>query len=250
MSRLSEFLFEAAALKRTPRTGYQFLGRGRENVAEHSFGATSVAYVLGRMSGQADMERLLLLTLFHDLPEARTGDLNYVNKRYVVAREEAALAAAAKGLPFADELVALQEEWLAGDSLEAGLAADADQLDMILELKRLHAHGWRAAGDWLTFARKRLKTAEGRILLEQILDSDPDDWWFEKKEELWVNPKKPFDETRQGRTKKVAGQAQRPETTSAKKSKTENKPNQAPPRERKINENPRPKTEATRSRIV
>jgi putative hydrolase of HD superfamily len=191
VSRLADFLFEAAMLKRTPRTGYQFLGRGKENVAEHSFGTAAIAYVLGRMNGQADMERLLLLALFHDLAEARTGDHNYVNKQYVTSHEKEAFEDAVKDLPFTEELSSLNDEWLGSQSLEACLAADADQLDMILELKRLFDHGWKQAGDWLQYVVKRLKTKEGQSLGQEIMTSGPDDWWFEHRDSLWVNPKSP-----------------------------------------------------------
>jgi putative hydrolase of HD superfamily len=186
--KISDFLFEAASLKRTPRTGYQFLGRGHENVAEHSFGVVMLSYVLGRLSGRANLERLLSMAIFHDLAEARTGDLNYVNKRYVTALEPEAFRDAIEGLPFAEELKEVQKEWLEGESLEAKLAADADQLDMMIELRRLLAHGWTQAGQWLFYAEKRLRTKEARALAKQILHSDPDGWWFEKRDELWVNP--------------------------------------------------------------
>ncbi|MDR1578342.1 MAG: HD domain-containing protein [Deltaproteobacteria bacterium] len=189
--RLLDFLFEAASLRRTPRTGYQFLGRGHESVAEHTFGAMMVAFALGRLEPEANLEKLLKLVLFHDLPEARTGDLNYVNKMYVQAQETAAFTAATLGLPFSGELAGLWEEWRAGVSLEARLAADADQLDMMLELRRLAAHGWRPAQDWLFYAHKRLKTAVALKLAETLSEADPDHWWFERREERWVNPSPP-----------------------------------------------------------
>jgi putative hydrolase of HD superfamily len=189
--RILDFLFEAASLKRTPRTGYQFLGRGHENVAEHSFGVVMIAFVLGRLSEGVDLEKLLKLALFHDLAEARTGDLNYVNKRYVNSLETKAVSDAIIGLPFAVELAALRAEWEEGRSLEAQLAGDADQLDMMLELRRLAVHGWRQAEDWLFYAEKRLQTAAAKNLARELAQADPDHWWFEKKEELWINPHPP-----------------------------------------------------------
>ncbi|MDR2387494.1 MAG: HD domain-containing protein [Deltaproteobacteria bacterium] len=191
MSRLADFLFETATLKRTPRTGYQFLGRGHENVAEHSFGVIALAYVLGRKRGQVNLERLLLLALFHDLAEARTGDLNYVNKRYVTAHEKQAFEEAVRDLPFSEELNSIKDEWLKGQSPEAQLAADADQLDMILELRRLSQHGWKQADQWLSYATQRLKTPEGQALGQEILSTGPDDWWFERRDQLWINPQGP-----------------------------------------------------------
>ncbi|MDR2456571.1 MAG: HD domain-containing protein [Deltaproteobacteria bacterium] len=190
--RLADFLFEAAALKRTPRTGYQFLGRGHENVAEHSFGSAMVAFVLGRVAGEkVDQAKLMAMALLHDLAEARTGDLNYVNKRYVAADEDAAFRDAIKGLPFEEELAAIWAEWRKGESLEARLARDADQIDMMLELKRLSAHGWSQADEWLGYAGKRITTEPGKKLGMSVIARGPDDWWFEKRDELWVNPKSP-----------------------------------------------------------
>ena len=179
LSRLADFLFEALMLKRTPRTGYQFLGRGAETVAEHSFGAAVMAFALVRLHGRADLERTLKLALFHDLAEARTGDLNYVNKRYNVTDEDGALADAAAGLSFGPELMEIWQEWRAGETPEARLAADADQLDMVLELRRHQTLGSAQAHDWLRHAEKRLRTPQGRALFEEIIRTDPERWWFE-----------------------------------------------------------------------
>jgi len=186
LTRLVDFLFETMMLKRTPRTGYAFLGHGQENVAEHSFGVTVLAFTLVRMNGQADLTRTLKLSIFHDLAEARTGDLNYMNKRYVSRDEDRALADAVTGLPFEAELLANWREWRAGETLEARLAADADQLDMVLELRRLETLGSQEARDWLFYAQKRLKTDEARQLFEEIVRSDPSHWWFEKRDDYWV----------------------------------------------------------------
>jgi len=186
LDRLADFLFEALMLKRTPRTGYQFLGHGAETVAEHSFGTAVLAFTLARLSGRADLARTLKLALLHDLAEARTGDLNYMNKRYVEADEDRAVADAAAGLSFGPELLENWREWRAGETLEAKLAADADQLDMILELRRLEALGSAQAPEWLHYARKRLQTDEGRSLFEEIVRTDPERWWFERREDYWV----------------------------------------------------------------
>ena len=187
--RLADFLFEALMLKRTPRTGYQFLGHGSETVAEHSFGVAVLAFALVRLNGQADLMRTLKLALFHDLAEARTGDLNYMNKRYTETDEGRAMTDALSGLPFGPELMENWREWRAGETLEAQLAADADQLDMVLELRRLHTLGSAQARDWLHYAQKRLQTPEGRTLFEEIVKTDPERWWFERRDDYWV--KKP-----------------------------------------------------------
>lgn len=184
--RLTDFLFEAMMLKSTPRSGYQFLGSGRETVAEHSFGVALVAFTLVRMNGQADPGRTLTMALLHDLPEARTGDMNYMNKRYVTVDEDQAVNDATCDLPFGPEIKDLWAEWKAGETLEARLAADADQLDMIIELRRLESLGNPQAADWLYYAQKRLKTEEGLRLYQEVVATDPTRWWFEKRDDYWV----------------------------------------------------------------
>ena len=88
LTAIADFLFEVGMLKRTPRSGFQFLGTGAETVAEHSLRVAVIGYVLAKMSGKFAPEKIVLMCLFHDLVEARTGDLNYVNKRYVKADED------------------------------------------------------------------------------------------------------------------------------------------------------------------
>jgi len=187
MKNLVNFLFEVGMLKKTPRTGYQFLGTGRENVAEHSFRTAVIGYVLALRESGADPMKILLMCLFHDLHEARTGDHNYVNKRYVHIEEEKAVADMTRDLPFGETLVTLASEFLSGRSLEAAIARDADQLDLILALKEQLDLGNPYARDWLHYALQRLQTEGAKKLAEEIMHTDSTEWWFEKKTEWWVN---------------------------------------------------------------
>lgn len=187
MKAVAGFLFEVGMLKRTPRSGYQFLGSGRESVAEHCFRTTVIGYVLSLHKTGVDSNRTILLCLLHDLHEARTGDLNYVNKRYVHADEEAALEDMASDLPFGDDIVELIREFNAGESPEARLARDADQLDLILALKEELDLGNKYASEWLGYAVRRLQSAAAKEMAKNILDTDSTEWWFEKRTELWVN---------------------------------------------------------------
>jgi len=106
LERVADFLFEVGMLKEVPRTGFQYLGSGHESVAEHTARVCFVAWTLARMEPEADPLRLVELALFHDLAEARTGDLNAVSKLYVRSVEERAWQDAAAGLPFGGELEA------------------------------------------------------------------------------------------------------------------------------------------------
>ena len=187
IKQLINFLFEVGMLKRTPRTGYQFLGSGRETVAEHSFRTAVIGYLLSQQEDGADTYKIVLMCLFHDFPEARTGDHNYVNKKYVRVDEDKAVQDMSKDLPFGDDIITLTREFNEGDSLEARISRDADQLDLILELKEQLDLGNRSAKDWLGYALKRLQTESAKRLAEEAMKTTYTDWWFEKKSDWWVN---------------------------------------------------------------
>ena len=186
MDRIVEFLFEVGMLKRTPRSGWQFLGTGSESVAEHVYRTTMIAFVLARLNGTVDTNKVLRLALAHDLPEARTGDLNYVNQKYVTADEERAADDMARGLPFGEELRELMAEYREEASPEAVLVHDADQLEMLLELKEKLDSGCQAADDWTPFLLRRLRTDTAKELAEKILAGDSASWWFDRDSEWWV----------------------------------------------------------------
>jgi putative hydrolase of HD superfamily len=185
--RAVEFLFEIGMLKKTPRTGYQFLGSGGESVADHSFRTAVIGYVLSSHEPDADRGKVVLMCLFHDFPEARTGDHNYVNKRYVKTDEERAVRDQVRGLEFGQEIVALTREFNTCGTLEARLAKDADQLDLILELKEQLDSGNPNAKEWLTYAVQRLVTETGKKIAREILTTHSTEWWFDKKTDWWVN---------------------------------------------------------------
>ncbi len=182
--RLADFLNEVGMLKKTPRSGYAFLGSGKENVAEHSFRTTVIGFILAKLHGISP-DKVLKLCLFHDLHEARTGDLNYLNQRYDTCYAKKALEDAVGGTGLAEELMAYWDELEKGTSLEAKLAHDADQLDMICNLNFELKMGNEFARDWLDNALPRLKTAGARELAEAILKSDPNHWWFETVPKSW-----------------------------------------------------------------
>ena len=172
-------------LKKTPRSGFQFLGSGRESVADHSFRVAMIGFALSRMVGNVDPFKVVCLCLVHDLPEARTGDQNYVNKRYVKVDESSAIEDLTDSLPFGDEIRELLREYRQAETAEAKLCHDADQLDLIMELKEQNDLGNSYAVKWIHFARQRLVTPIGQEIAEQILTTDSTDWWFKDHDDWW-----------------------------------------------------------------
>ena len=184
LERLADFFNEVGMLRHTPRTGYAFLGSGKENVAEHSYRVSVMGYVLARMCG-LDPARVTFLCLFHDLHEARTGDFNYVNHRYDQCQARRALEDCVDGTGLEADVLPLWDELAAGASPESVLAHDADQLDLICNLKAELDKGNAFAAQWLESAVKRLRSPEARELAEVVLRTDHNRWWYGRVEKDW-----------------------------------------------------------------
>ena len=179
MDRIADLLFEAKFLKELPRSGFPYLGDGRESVAEHSFIVTFIAYVMAKMAPEASLERLLAMCLLHDMPEARIGDLNTVHKKYVQADEAQAVRDLTEGVPFGGDITSLIDEFNEGKTREARLAKDADQIALVLELKDLIDRGYRPAQIWMDYVVPRIRTDVGKQLLERIGNTERDAWWMQ-----------------------------------------------------------------------
>ena len=181
MKEIVNLLFEARILKEIPRSGFHFLGSGRESVAEHTYLTSFVGCILAFMAPDVDQLKLVQMCLVHDLSEARTGDLNYVQKRYVVADEARAMTDLTRNVPFGPYMEALFTEFREAETLEARLAHDADQLALVLELKTLQDVGHDGPEAWLPHVMSRLKTDVAKDVARQVLETDSDGWWFEEK---------------------------------------------------------------------
>lgn len=187
MENIVDFFFEANMLKQLPRSGYGFLGTGSETVAEHSFMTTIICFAMARMEKGLDAHKMVSMALVHDLPEARTGDLNYVQKRYVTAMEDRAVRDMTEGVPWGNDIKILIDEFNTGVTKEAMLVRDADQLSFIIELKKIKDTGIKTPEKWLPYIIARLTTVTGKKLAEKILSSHWDDWWLKNYSETGLN---------------------------------------------------------------
>jgi len=187
MDGIANFLFEVGMLAKTPRTGFRFLGSGCESVAEHILRTIFIGYALSKLEPGLDELKLLKICLVHDLPEARTGDMNYMYKKYVTVHEEKAIRELTQTLFFGDEIKSVIDEFNEKKTREALIAHDADQLALILQLKEYGDLGNKYTGDWIEFARKRLHTETAKKLALSIIRTDSSEWWFKDKSDWWVN---------------------------------------------------------------
>jgi putative hydrolases of HD superfamily len=191
MGQFANYLNEVGMLNRTPRSGFAFLGAGEQSVAEHIYRMMHVAFLLARMSQAqepVDASHVLYLVMFHDLPEARTSDHNYVNRKYVQEDLQQVLEDGASHWPFGEEIAAYVREFEAAETPAARLAKDADQLELLLVLKEQGDLGHPHVDDWIKPLLARLKTDVGKRLADEILATRWDDWWFnDKQDPHWTN---------------------------------------------------------------
>lgn len=191
MLDLVKLFYEIGMLSRIPRSGFAFLGTGQQSVAEHSHRMSLIAFILAAETEEkVDLAKLLLMCLVHDLPEARTGDLNYVNKRYVKANEAAVIEEMKRQNSIGAQIAAHLTEYNENQSIEARLAHDADQLEMLLALKELYDVGNNRAIEWFDIVIQRLQTETSKKLAETIKNTPSDSWWIQdKNDKHWVDGK-------------------------------------------------------------
>jgi len=87
------------------------------------------------------------------------------------------------------EVMELHDELEGAESLEARLAQDADQIDLIANLKEELDLGNRYAAAWIDAALARLRTEPGRELARTLAETDHAEWWFNGPDRQWWNRK-------------------------------------------------------------
>jgi len=177
-AKLVQLLHEVGLLRRTPRSGWQTIGAPYESVAEHSFRTAVIGYALAKMEkvGKEEERKVVLACLFHDVAEARCGDLNLMNKKYVHAHHRKALEDALSGSGL-EEILELPID-KAGNGKIALILNDADLLDVMFSAKEYLDEGNRYAQKWLENSLPMLKTKSGKEIAKKMLASDSKDWLF------------------------------------------------------------------------
>jgi len=178
MKHIANLLFEVRILKDIVRSGYAFLGSGKESIAEHSFMTAFICFAMAKMDADINTEKLVTMALVHDIAEARTGDFNYVEKKYSTIDETKAISHLIKDLSFGDDIKNLMEEFNLGETKEAKLVKDADQISFILELKKMDDTGSKGPEKWLPVVLKRLETKTGKKIAQSIMETHWDEWWM------------------------------------------------------------------------
>lgn len=183
LDKILKFISESQMLKRVKREGFRLVGvKEPDSIAEHALIAAQLAYILAKMEG-ADASRCVLISLFHDNEEGRTGDLHnvaavYVDKNKLEATAEKELYANLPE-PWGMELVNMQQELRTRQTKEALVAKDADWLEAAIQAKIYVEQGHSGCLRWIENVEAALNTAAAKKLL-QLIKEQPDFlnlWW-------------------------------------------------------------------------
>jgi 5'-deoxynucleotidase YfbR-like HD superfamily hydrolase len=179
LSAVAHFLYEAGTLKHARRTGWWMAGvRDPESVAEHAWRTSLIASIIAKLEG-ADPARAAFLAVWHDSQETRTGDVNYLGKKYSSeANPEDVTADQTAGMPevLASTVRNLVAEYEAKETSEAICARDADKLECMLQGIEYKAQGYENAQRWIDNSRGRLVTETGQRLADELLSHGSLDW--------------------------------------------------------------------------
>jgi len=177
IKNIIHFLYEVGTLRKIPRAHMQALMTSdlSDNIASHSYRVTMIGWFLA-ISEKADVNKVIQMCLLHDVPETRSGDQNYIHKRYVKVDEDRIHKEQLNNLP--KNLKEVAKEYDARKTLEAKIAKDADILDQVFLLKEYVLAGNQEAESWLQGSdrEKRLFTKTAKKMIKEIKKQKPHDW--------------------------------------------------------------------------
>lgn len=182
MDKIINFLFEIASLRRLTRSHRQAIAEVNDNISDHSFRVAVIGMILADME-KCDENKVLKMCLFHDMAEARTGDANFINKQYIDLYEERARKDQMSGLPFAEEILMLLEEYEKRETAEAMAAKDADHIDQMI-LQQEYFFSDKENGElWHNHTEIRLKTDSAKKLAHEIRKTNPLRWIYQLRDD-------------------------------------------------------------------
>jgi putative hydrolase of HD superfamily len=183
------FLLEIGNVRLIQRMGSRFLKGVDENLAEHHFRTFWIAMVIASHEG-GDTGKIAKMVLVHDIPESRTGDVDYISRQYVERNEKLALEDMLAGLPLKEDFEALWSEYESHETLEARIAKDADNLDVDFDLFEQAAMGnvlrehWQEARRFI--AKEKFYTQTAKDMFSQLENANPHEWHLNGRNRLSV----------------------------------------------------------------
>jgi putative hydrolase of HD superfamily len=121
------------------------------------------------------MEKIMVMSIFHDFHEGRTGEMDKVAKLYMTRHEDKANRDIFEGAD--DELLDLLNEYEARKTLEALVVYEANVIAFGVECKILMEKGNTHAKEWMDGNSVRVRLPESVALMRSVAETDSQDWW-------------------------------------------------------------------------
>ena len=176
-----DFFAEAGLLKRVKRSGWWVAGiENPESVADHCFRCAVIGFYMAHEEG-ADPYRVLAMTLFNDIHEARINDLHKMGHYYIdfKAAEKRVFKDQVAPLPskVRDALTDIRGDYDTQKTHEALIARDADILECLVQAREYEDNGYPVAKKFLKRAPGFLKTRTAQKLWRSLQSWDSTVWW-------------------------------------------------------------------------
>lgn len=179
MEYLTDFLYEVGTLRKIARSHRQrFLTDDlSDNIASHSFRVCIIGYYLAVLE-KAYIEKVLLMCLFHDISETRSGDRNWIHKKYTEVIEERIINDQLGKVLNGDQVTDLLNEYKERKTKESQIVKDADNLDQVFLIREYVWAGNREAMLWqkAKVQGSMLYTKSAKELYKSIYKRNPSDW--------------------------------------------------------------------------
>ena len=163
-----KFMESIYSLKELKRTGWVKKGILEcESVADHSFATSVLSLIYGCQKEGLSLEKVLIMSLIHDLAEAEVGDLTpsdvkKIGKKQKINAEKQTIHKICNNLDdkAAKKIISVFDEYIEGKSKEAILVKQIDKLEMALQANRYIKHHKKDLKEFINDAKKSIQDKE------------------------------------------------------------------------------------------
>lgn len=179
--KLIAFIEELGILKNIPRTGWRFRGiKNSESVADHSYRTAVLAMLLADMLAargeKIDVEKILRISLLHEIAESRIGDIPFPALKYLKesAKDRIERQAVKDMLSDFGEIgklyLKLWSEFERRNSFEAKIVRAADKLELLIQAFEYEKIGYKSLDNFWKNRWNR-RDFDVHIFIKEILES-------------------------------------------------------------------------------
>lgn len=180
LRKIANIIFEWFHLKRIQHEWWKVAWvMNPISVAEHSFSATQIGYILAKMEW-VDANKVATMLIWHDMAETRIGDMHTIVKNYVKNKKELELKVWMDqfgDIPFWKDILELLHEYEERNTLEGIIAKDADYLEQAFQAKMYLEIWYKETQEWLDNVAKSIRTESAKKIFAELENVGFFDWW-------------------------------------------------------------------------